>query len=85
MNMIIRVTAYLFAVAFMVLSDGIVRAETKPNILIIVGDDMGYADVGFQGLKDFSTPNLDKLAADGIRFTNGYVSAPIVLRHEPVC
>jgi arylsulfatase A-like enzyme len=76
MNMITRVTAYLFAVALLALSGGIVRAETKPNILIIVGDDMGYADVGFQGLKDFSTPNLDKLAADGIRFTNGYVTGP---------
>lgn len=51
-------------------------AQSKPNILIIVGDDMGYADVGFQGVKDYATPNLDKLAADGVRFTNGYVSGP---------
>ena len=51
-------------------------AETRPNILVIVGDDMGYADVGFHGCKDIPTPNLDALAASGVRFTNGYVSGP---------
>jgi arylsulfatase A-like enzyme len=48
----------------------------RPNILLIVGDDMGYADVGFHGCKDIPTPNLDALAASGVRFTNGYVSGP---------
>lgn len=48
----------------------------KPNILIIVGDDMGYSDVGFHGCKDIPTPNLDALAASGVRFTSGYVSGP---------
>lgn len=51
-------------------------AAAKPNILFIVGDDMGYADVGFHGCKDIPTPNLDALAASGVRFTNGYVSGP---------
>ncbi len=51
-------------------------AAPRPNILLIVGDDMGYADVGFQGCKDIPTPNLDALAASGVRFTNGYVSGP---------
>jgi arylsulfatase A-like enzyme len=53
-----------------------VNAATKPNILVIVGDDMGYADVGFHGCKDIPTPNLDALAASGVRFTSGYVSGP---------
>lgn len=48
----------------------------KPNILMIVGDDMGYADVGFQGCTDIPTPNLDALAASGVKFTNGYVTGP---------
>ncbi len=48
----------------------------RPNILLIVGDDMGYADVGFHGCKDIATPHLDALAAAGARFTNGYVSGP---------
>jgi arylsulfatase A-like enzyme len=51
-------------------------APAKPNILLIVGDDMGYADVGFHGCKDIPTPNLDALAAAGVRCTNGYVSGP---------
>lgn len=49
---------------------------TKPNILFIVGDDMGYADVGFHQCKDIPTPNLDSLAASGARFTSGYVTGP---------
>ncbi len=51
-------------------------AAARPNILVIVSDDQGYADAGFQGIKDLATPHLDRLAASGIRFTNGYVSHP---------
>ena len=51
-------------------------AADKPNILFIVGDDMGYADVGFHGCKDIPTPNLDALAKSGVRFTSGYVTGP---------
>jgi hypothetical protein len=54
----------------------ILGAATKPNILLMVGDDMGYADVGFHGCRDIPTPNLDALAASGVRFTSGYVSGP---------
>jgi arylsulfatase A-like enzyme len=53
------------------------RAATRrPNILLIVADDLGYADVGFNGCKDFATPNIDSIAKSGVRFTNGYVSHP---------
>jgi arylsulfatase A-like enzyme len=48
----------------------------RPNILIIVADDQGYADLGVQGCKDIPTPNIDSLARNGIRCTNGYVSGP---------
>jgi arylsulfatase A-like enzyme len=48
----------------------------KPNILVIVADDLGYADIGVHGGKIVSTPNIDALAASGVRFTNGYVSCP---------
>src|SRR5205814_6237569 len=48
----------------------------RPNILIIVADDQGYNDLSIQGSKDIPTPNIDTLAANGIRFTNGYVSGP---------
>lgn len=49
----------------------------RPNILLIVADDLGYNDVGFQGGRDIPTPNLDRLAASGVRCTNGYVSYPV--------
>ncbi len=48
----------------------------KPNVLLIVADDLGYHDVGFQGSKEIPTPHLDKLAARSLRCTNGYVSHP---------
>jgi arylsulfatase A-like enzyme len=48
----------------------------QPNVLIIVADDMGYADIGVHGSRDIPTPNIDSLAFGGIRFTNAYVSGP---------
>ncbi len=52
-------------------------AEPRPNILLIVADDLGYNDVGFQGARDIPTPHLDRLAASGLRCTDGYVSYPV--------
>jgi len=51
-------------------------ARNKPNVVIILVDDMGYADTGFTGCTDIPTPNLDRLAAGGLRCTQGYVSHP---------
>jgi arylsulfatase A-like enzyme len=48
----------------------------RPNILVIVGDDMGYADIGVHGCKDIPTLHIDSLAKNGIRCTSGYVSGP---------
>lgn len=49
----------------------------RPNILFIVADDLGYGDLGCYGGKDIPTPHLDALAAGGVRFTSGYVTAPM--------
>ncbi len=46
----------------------------KPNVVILLADDLGYADVGFHGCKDIPTPHIDALAKGGVRCTNGYVS-----------
>ena len=46
----------------------------KPNIIIVLTDDQGWADVGFNGCTDIPTPNLDRLAAEGVIFSNGYVT-----------
>lgn len=51
-------------------------AAGKPNIVILLADDLGYADVGFHGVRDIPTPNLDALARGGVRCSNGYVSGP---------
>ena len=48
----------------------------KPNVIVILADDMGYADVGVNGCKDIPTPHIDSLAKNGLRCTNGYVSHP---------
>jgi len=47
----------------------------KPNIVVIYVDDLGYGDVGFNGATEIKTPNLDKLANEGTRFTNGYATS----------
>ena len=49
----------------------------KPNILVILLDDAGYNDFGFNGSKDLLTPNIDRLAADGTVFTDAHVSASV--------
>ena len=48
-----------------------------PNIVIIYADDMGYGDVGVFGGREFDTPNLDRMATDGVRFTDFYVAQPV--------
>ena len=64
-----------------VLSIGISKsnAETsaKPNIVVILTDDQGYGDVGCFGAKSFKTPNLDRMASEGTRFTSFYVAQPV--------
>ncbi len=52
-------------------------ADDRPNIIFIMADDMGYADPGAYGGKLIQTPNIDKMAAEGIRFTDCYVGAPV--------
>ena len=52
-----------------------VKTQTKPNVVFIYGDDVGYADVGIYGSKLIPTPNIDKLAAGGLQFTDGHCSA----------
>lgn len=51
-------------------------ANEKPNILVILADDLGYHDVGFTGCTDIQTPELDQLANNGMIFMNGYVTHP---------
>ncbi len=49
-------------------------ATAAPNIIIFLADDLGYADIGVNGCKDIPTPNIDSLAKNGVRFTDGYAT-----------
>ncbi|MCG9972550.1 sulfatase-like hydrolase/transferase [Christiangramia crocea] len=53
------------------------QPNEKPNVVFILTDDLGYKDVGFNGCEDIATPNIDRIASNGVKFTNGYVSYPV--------
>jgi arylsulfatase A-like enzyme len=67
---------FLAILAILVVLCTSLYAETQPNILVILADDLGYADLGCQGSPDVKTPNIDSIAANGVRCTAGYVTAP---------
>jgi arylsulfatase A len=54
-----------------------VVAAERPNIVVVLCDDLGYGDLSCYGHEIIKTPNLDALATDGIRFTDGYAAAPV--------
>ncbi len=53
------------------------KGPRTPNIILIIADDLGYGDLGAYGQKLIKTPNLDRLAAEGMRFTDAYAGAPL--------
>ena len=52
-------------------------ASKPPNIVFILADDLGYADVSCYGRRDFTTPNIDRIAARGMRFLQGYANSAV--------
>lgn len=67
----------LFACMCAFASTALAASDSKPNILLILADDLGYQDLGYQGSPDIESPHIDRLATNGIRFTDGYVSASV--------
>src|SRR5713226_6760084 len=63
----------------MALLSGVTHAAEprKPNIIFILADDLGYGDLGCYGQKQIQTPSLDRLAADGVRFTQCYAGSTV--------
>src|SRR6188474_3297011 len=53
------------------------QSSLKPNVVFILGDDLGYCDVSLYGCKEIPTPNIDSIGKNGIKFTNAYVTAPV--------
>ncbi len=72
----LRPLPFLASLALLSLGSLLAADAKKPNIVFIVGDDMGYADVGFHGGQEIPTPHLDALANSGMRCSNGYVTGP---------
>lgn len=69
--------SYLIGIALFVAVLESVEAAAKPNVVFILADDLGYGEVGCYGQKKIPTPNIDQLAAQGIRFTRHYSGAPV--------
>ncbi|QZT37573.1 sulfatase [Halosquirtibacter xylanolyticus] len=62
-------------IALLMLSSTQIRAEKKPNVIVFLVDDLGYKDLGYTGSSFYETPNIDKVANEGIIFNNGYAGA----------
>lgn len=73
MKIFVRMASYLMVAVF---SQMTAWSQAKPNIVFILADDMGYADLSCYGSPDAKTPNIDKLAAEGVKFTNFYANGP---------
>ena len=70
-----KITRYLLATLFLPWAMAEAASE-RPNIIFILADDLGYTDVSTYGSKFYETPNIDRLAAEGLKFTNGYTNGP---------
>jgi arylsulfatase A len=68
------VRSFKILVVSLILTASAVSAD-KPNVIVIMADDLGYGDVSAYGATSFQTPNIDRLAAEGLRFTSGYCTA----------
>ena len=68
---------YIFRILLFVAPIFVWSQSKKPNLIVIMTDDMGYADVGFNGCTDIPTPNIDSIAYNGAHIVNGYVSFPV--------
>ncbi|NOR73680.1 MAG: sulfatase-like hydrolase/transferase, partial [Draconibacterium sp.] len=69
---------FLLLVLALIATHAFAQQNEKPNIIVIIADDLGNADVGYHNQEtEIPTPNIDKLAAAGVSFTSGYVMAPV--------
>src|SRR4051794_38672409 len=70
--------AYASLILLMILvSNGVRAADAPPNVVMIFVDDMGYGDLSCYGSKGPATPNLDRMAKKGVRFTDFYVAQAV--------
>lgn len=72
---LLTISFIVASVSSSLFAQGDARPGTRPNVVLILMDDMGYGDIGSYGVKDAKTPNLDRLAREGIRLTDAYANA----------
>jgi len=70
------INLFTTAIALAAFVSPLTAQTRKPNVIVILADDLGYADLGVQGGKDVPTPNIDSIAKSGVRCTQAYVSCP---------
>jgi arylsulfatase A-like enzyme len=80
--MLLRIASYIslsmfFFECHLAAGVGVAQEQPKPNIILITADDLGYGDLGCYGQKNIKTPNLDRLAAEGMRFTQAYAGSTV--------
>ncbi len=72
-----KITLHITLLVLLMNSSRAQQVSKSPNIILILADDLGWADLQCYGSTFYETPNLDRLAARGIRFTNAYASSPV--------
>jgi arylsulfatase A-like enzyme len=72
-----RNTLYLMILAAQMFVLTVAKAQDRPNIIYIMADDLGYADLSCYGRKEYKTPHLDRLSEQGVKLLNAYSSAPV--------
>src|SRR5688572_20901384 len=69
---------YVFILASLIISASHqAQAQRPPNVVLVMMDDLGYGDLGSYGATDVRTPNIDRLAREGVRLTDAYANGPV--------
>src|SRR4051812_48832319 len=71
------IRAFQFALLIVLAFAPFARGQRPPNFIVILADDQGYADLGCYGAPLIKTPRIDRMASEGIRFTDFYAAAPV--------
>ena len=74
---LIVITISIITITFSIGCSNNPEKNQKPNVIIILADDLGYGELGVYGQEKIETPNIDLLAENGVRFTQHYTGAPV--------
>ena len=72
-----RSFVFCFVILCFLIAFAQAEERDRPNVIVILADDLGYCDTELYGCEDVSTPNLIRIADAGVKFTDGYVTSPV--------